>query len=120
MPRNQLRYWRLQRKLSISDMAFTSNVSPRLITKIEADPNGYVLKSDTMAKIANGLGVPAFMLFFPDDLAMLNKMMTAMLVRQAEVFSTDSLVNMFSTAPRPRQSADADDQLPHSPVSGRR
>lgn len=88
-------------------MAFTSGVSPRLITKIEADPDTYVLKSDTMEKIAGGLNVPAFMLFFPADIALLNKMMSDMLVRQARVFTTDSMVSMFQTHPK---SAEASDQ----------
>lgn len=98
-------------------MAFTSDVSPRLITKIEASPDDYVLKSDTMAKIAKGLGVPAFMLFFPEDLVLLNKMISDMLMRQAKIFSTDSMINMFQ---HHQQSADASAQSPESRSANRR
>lgn len=99
MPANTLRIWRQQRGLSISEMAFQAGVSPRLITKIEADPKNYVLKSDTMEKIAAGLGVPAFMLFFPRDTEMMSQMMTDMLRRQANVFSISSLVHMMEKRP---------------------
>ncbi len=98
-------------------MAFTSNVSPRLITKIEADPEEYVLKSDTMEKIAQGLNVPAFMLFFPEDVALLNKMMHDMLLRQARVFTTDSMVNMFQS---PRTDGDASAKQRQSPAASTR
>lgn len=76
-------------------MAFTSNVSPRLITKIEADPDDYVLKSDTIQKIAQGLQVPAFMLFFPEDIVLLNAMMQESLMRQTRAFSQEGLVSTF-------------------------
>gem|GEM_PF-7064960 len=95
VPRNNLRYWRLQRKLSIADMAFTSGVSPRLITKIEAAPADYVIKSDTIAKISAGLNVPAFMLFFPDDVVLLNTMMQDSMMRQTRAFSQEGLVSTF-------------------------
>lgn len=117
VPRNNLRYWRLQRKLSIADMAFTSDVSPRLITKIEAAPDDYILKSDTMEKIAAGLGVPAFLIFFPDDVALLNKMMHDMLLRQARVFTAESMVNMFQQHPT---SDDASAPRPQTHSAGRR
>jgi len=99
VPSNNIRYWRLQRGYSIAETALQSDVSPRLVTKIDADPDGYILKSDTMEKLARGLGVPAFALFFPEDIAILNHMMTKMLIRQARVFSTDSMINMFRTTP---------------------
>lgn len=97
MPENQVQRWRKNRDLTVHEMADYCDVSPRLITKIEADPEGYILKSDTMAKISAGIGVPAFMLFFPEDIKFLNRMMGELLKRQARVFTGDSLVNMFQS-----------------------
>lgn len=90
-------------------MADYSGVSERLITKIEADPEHYVLKSDTMAKLAEGVGVPAFMLFFPNDVRLLNRVMSEMFRRQANFFTSDALISMFQN---PQTSADAFGRLP--------
>lgn len=103
-------------------MAFTSGVSPRLITKIEADPDDYVLKSDTMEKIASGLGVPAFMLFFPSDVKLLNTMLSKSLIRilmsnESQILTPEAMINMFL----PHQQADgASDRQPQSHAAGRR
>lgn len=90
-------------------MADFSGVSERLITKIEANPDDYILKSDTMAKLAAGIGVPAFMLFFPDDVRLLNQYMGEMFRRQAQFFTSDSLISMFQN---PRTNAGASDRSP--------
>lgn len=117
VPANNLRFWRLQRDKSISEAAFAAGVSPRLITKIEASPADYVLKSDTMEKLSDGLGVPAFMLFFPQDIALLNHMLSAALVRilasqNAGFLTPEAMVSMFLQPQRDGRSSAGSQRSP--------
>ena len=94
MPTNKLRYWRLKKDTSITELARRSGLTTRVITKIEADEN-YVAKADTMQQLAwAGLGLPVFVVFFPKEYEMVRKAMFNMMRRHVQMMTPDSLFNM--------------------------
>lgn len=79
---------------SIKALADRAEVSTRLITKIEADEH-YVAKADTMEHLAwKGLGLPVFMVFFPQEYKIVREALFNMFHKQMHAMSPEVLFNM--------------------------
>lgn len=95
MPANLLRHWRTEKGWDVFELARQAKVSDRLIRKIEAESQSYILKGDTMEKIADALGLPVFSVFFPNDIRLVN-----MLVHMK---SLNKIIHKYDGAMRPEQ-----------------
>lgn len=98
MPTHALQVWRLSANLSPQQLAQRSKLSKRLIKNIEANPN-YNIKMHTARAIASAIGVPAFVIFMPEEHAVLNDMIRRMLRRQESIFSVRTMFSMLRTMP---------------------
>lgn len=106
MPANTLRHWRQLKNMDVFELAAKAGVSDRLIRKIEAEAETYIIKSDTMEKLADALGMPVFAIFFPKDMRVMNGMMSDMvlknvnrMIHKSSLISCEEVISMHLRRP---------------------
>lgn len=119
-----LQAYRLQRGMSKAELARRSGLTVRNIRLIENDPH-YNLKRKTMMELAGALGLPASMIFFPDETLPSRRMLSSMMnhvlsvIEQDPSMRTNRAASDFVSSARTflLQSAGLGDSLPGKEAS---